>query len=104
MRGDFLSKFPDPTTSELYAGYEIAHELVAAEAADLIDDVFDVIIGDEEGSRMAQVEIAALGVPARYFHSPKACGSILRRAEARGKKIPQALKAALQNQAGDKRA
>jgi hypothetical protein len=33
--------------------------------------------------------------PERYFLSPKACGGILRRAEKRGKKLPERLMLAL---------
>jgi hypothetical protein len=35
-------------------------------------------------------------VPQRFFLSPKACAGILRRAAKRGKKLPEALEAALQ--------
>ncbi len=35
-------------------------------------------------------------VPARYFLSPKACAGILRRAEKRGKKLPERLRLALE--------
>ena len=34
-------------------------------------------------------------VPERYFLSPKACAGILRRAEKRGKKLPESLESAL---------
>jgi hypothetical protein len=34
-------------------------------------------------------------VPPRFFLSPKACAGILRRAEKRGKKLPEALDRAL---------
>lgn len=36
-------------------------------------------------------------VPQRYFLSPKACAGILRRAEKRGKRLPEALDAALRS-------
>ena len=36
-------------------------------------------------------------VPRRYFLSARACAGILRRAEARGKKLPAALEDALQS-------
>jgi hypothetical protein len=35
-------------------------------------------------------------VPQRFYLSPKACEGILRRAAARGKKLPEMLKAALE--------
>ena len=35
-------------------------------------------------------------VPAKYFLSPKAAAGILRRAERRGRELPQALRAALE--------
>ena len=35
-------------------------------------------------------------VPQRYFLTPKACAGILRRAEKRGKKLPEQLRAALE--------
>jgi hypothetical protein len=35
-------------------------------------------------------------VPQRYFLSPKACAGILRRAERRGKKLPEPLRLALE--------
>jgi hypothetical protein len=38
-------------------------------------------------------------IPPRYFLSPKACAGILRRAEKRGKQIPEALRLALIRQA-----
>jgi hypothetical protein len=38
-------------------------------------------------------------IPSKYFLSPKACQGILRRAEKRGKKIPEALRVALERQA-----
>jgi hypothetical protein len=39
-------------------------------------------------------------VPQRFFLSAKACQGILRRAEKRGKKLPSALKMALEKNAG----
>ena len=45
-------------------------------------------------------------VPQRYFLTPKACAGILRRAEKRGKELPEALQRALSSvaQAADQRA
>ena len=37
-------------------------------------------------------------VPPKYYLSPKACQGILRRAAARGKALPEALRVALENQ------
>jgi hypothetical protein len=96
LRADFLSKFPEPTTEELYAGYETAHNLTEGEATDLIDDVFDVIIGDEEDDRMQQVETSLLTVPAKYYLSGKVCANILARADHRGGTIPEPLRSALE--------
>ena len=45
-------------------------------------------------SQILQVE-----VPEKYYLSPKACQGILRRAAARGKELPEMLKAALEHQA-----
>ena len=42
-------------------------------------------------------------VPAKYFLSPVACAGILRRAEARGKKVHPLLKAALERGASGER-
>ncbi|GLR49231.1 hypothetical protein KYK30_11140 [Shinella yambaruensis] len=100
LRADFLSKFPEPTTEELYAGYETAHDLTEGEATDRIDDVFDVIIGDEEAGRMQQVEDSLLPVPAKYYLSGKACANILARADHRGGTIPEPLRSVLEAQAG----
>ncbi len=43
-------------------------------------------------------QILEVDVPQKYYLSPKACVGILRRAENRGKELPEALKAALQAQ------
>ncbi len=99
LRADFLSKFPEPSTDELYAGYETAHDLTEGEATDRIDDVFDVIIGDEEDDRMQLVETSLLTVPAKCYLSGKACANILARADRRGGKIPEPLRSALEAQA-----
>lgn len=40
-------------------------------------------------------------IPPRYYLSPKACAGILRRAEKRGKALPEQLRQALQQVAGD---
>ena len=39
------------------------------------------------------------GVPAKYSLSPKACAGILRRAKARGRELPEALRRALESSA-----
>ncbi|WP_461246527.1 DNA cytosine methyltransferase [Treponema sp. R6D11] len=44
-------------------------------------------------------QILEKNVPEKYYLSPKACRGILRRAERRGKELPEALKAALEQQA-----
>jgi hypothetical protein len=41
-------------------------------------------------------------LPQRFFLSEKACAGILRRAEKRGKKLPEPLRLALNQVAGDK--
>lgn len=46
-------------------------------------------------------QILEADVPAKYFLSPKACAGILRRAEKRGKTLPDALAAALRAVAGE---
>lgn len=40
-------------------------------------------------------QILEANVPEKYFLSPKACAGILKRAEARGKRLPDALQSAL---------
>src|SRR5690606_11599048 len=42
-------------------------------------------------------------IPSRYFLSAKRCAGILRRAEKRGKELPQALRLALEAMAGQPR-
>lgn len=44
-------------------------------------------------------QILQVGVPRKYYLSPKACLGILRRASARGKELPPVLKEALERQA-----
>ena len=45
-------------------------------------------------------EVLEMDVPPKYFLSPKACRGILRRAEKRGRKLPEALCKALREVAG----
>ena len=52
---------------------------------------------EENVSTLSQ--ILMVGVPEKYYLSPKACQGILRRASARGKELPQVLKRALERQA-----
>ena len=47
-------------------------------------------------SRLVSILIPAKDVPPRYFLSQKACAGILRRAENRGKVLPERLKIALE--------
>ena len=44
-------------------------------------------------------QILQVGVPEKYYLSPKACLGILRRASARGKELPEVLRLALMRQA-----
>lgn len=44
-------------------------------------------------------EILEDAVPEKYYLSPKACQGILRRASARGRELPEALRTALERQA-----
>ena len=44
-------------------------------------------------------QILQTGVPEKYYLSQKACLGILRRASARGKKLPELLQKALERQA-----
>jgi len=44
-------------------------------------------------------QILEVGVPQKYYLSPKACLGILRRASIRGKELPKVLKTALEGQA-----
>lgn len=44
-------------------------------------------------------QILEVGVPKKYYLSPKACLGILRRASIRGKELPKVLKMALERQA-----
>lgn len=50
-------------------------------------------LNDEEGSTLSS--ILELNAPGKYHLSAKACEGILRRAERRGKKLPEMLEAAL---------
>ncbi|HBR08658.1 MAG TPA: hypothetical protein DD735_07170 [Clostridiales bacterium] len=52
---------------------------------------------EENVSTLSQILQA--DVPGKYYLSPKACLGILRRASARGKELPEILKAALERQA-----
>ena len=52
-----------------------------------------------DGSVYLLSSILMDNVPERFSLSPKACQGILRRAEKRGKELPQVLKAALERQA-----
>lgn len=53
-----------------------------------------------DGSACSLSQVLEDGLlPQRYFLSPKACAGILRRAEARGKELPAALRAALEQAA-----
>ena len=53
--------------------------------------------GAEESSLW---QILQAAVPSRYYSSPRACRGILRRAEARGRTLPEELEAALRLQGG----
>ena len=53
---------------------------------------------EERGSTLSQ--ILELNVPEKYSLSPKACAGILRRAEKRGKELPDMLKDALMEVVG----
>lgn len=44
-------------------------------------------------------QILQVGVPEKYYLSPKACQGILRRASDRGKELPTVLQTALERQA-----
>ena len=44
-------------------------------------------------------QILMVGVPEKYYLSPKACQGILRRASSRGKVLPTVLQKALEKQA-----
>jgi hypothetical protein len=46
------------------------------------------------------LSILEADVPEKYYLSPKACQGILRRAERRGKKLPELLEVALVSVAG----
>ena len=52
---------------------------------------------EENASTLSQ--ILQVGVPERYYLSPKACQGILRRASVRGKELPEVLRIALERQA-----
>ncbi|KVJ41316.1 hypothetical protein AWS33_10495 [Enterobacter cloacae subsp. cloacae] len=47
-------------------------------------------------------QLEGISIPQKFFLSPKACAGILRRAEVRGKKLPELLRLALIQVAGDK--
>ena len=52
---------------------------------------------EENASSLSR--ILQVGVPDKYYLSPKACQGILRRASARGKELPLMLARALERQA-----
>jgi hypothetical protein len=52
---------------------------------------------EENASSLSQ--ILQVGVPEKYYLSQKACLGILKRADARGKELPELLKKALLRQA-----
>ena len=54
---------------------------------------------EENESSLSQ--ILQVGVPKKYYLSPKACQGILRRASVRGKELPPVLKEALERQAAE---
>ena len=54
---------------------------------------------EENESSLSQ--ILQVGVPKKYYLSPKACLGILRRASVRGKELPPVLKEALERQAAE---
>jgi hypothetical protein len=57
-----------------------------------------VISSDKPYQRVTLSEILEKGsIPERYYLSPKACAGILRRAEKRGKALPELLRAALES-------
>ena len=71
-----------PTESLTLNMYEWNHTLVPSRNADAVSSLSDIL---ETGD-----------VPQRYYLSAKACRGILRRAEKRGKELPEALHRALQ--------
>ena len=54
-----------------------------------------------DGAACSLSQILEVNVPPKYLLSPKACMGILRRAEKRGKELPEALHQALQRRAGE---
>ena len=55
----------------------------------------------ERESSLSQVLESGGGSTSRYSLTPKACAGILRRAEVKGKKLPELLEAVLRRQAHD---
>ena len=69
-----------------------------------IPDTSELPSGGEEFSRVSLSEILLrIGPDERYWLSPKACQGILRRANRRGKALPEALQAALELRASQDR-
>ena len=73
------------------AGMAWGGECLTVKASDLPSD----------GSACLLSEVLQPHTDARYYLSPKACAGILRRADARGKVIPEPLRSALQQTAND---
>lgn len=55
--------------------------------------------GDASSSSLVSILEPPADVPIRYYLSAKACAGILRRSEKRGKKLPEALRMALEETA-----
>ena len=72
-------------------------EMVSVSPGDALTRSFGEFPKEEDVSILSQ--ILMMGVPEKYYLSQKACLGILKRADARGKELPELLKKALLRQA-----
>ena len=76
---------------------EKSWEMVSASHGDALTRSFGEFPKEEDESILSQ--ILMVGVPEKYYLSQRACLGILKRADARGKELPELLKKALLRQA-----
>ena len=76
---------------------EKSWEMVSVSPGDALTRSFGEFPKEEDVSILSQ--ILMVGVPEKYYLSQKACLGILKRADARGKELPELLKKALLRQA-----
>ncbi len=82
---------------------EVLWQMQEAPVADFLSHIEPSMLSIGEYPNEENVSILSqilqVGVPGKYYLSPRACLGILRRASARGKELPPMLKIALEKQA-----